>query len=468
MSSNKTSSFVPWKVATILKHQKTLEAVIQKAFLPGDPAEALNSSQFCETTAALDSTAPCKICQCLHQLCTHHSPDLSFYGDYAIICYYALHAPKTMASNLMLLADCLELIQLYFPDAPSPPPNINGLDIYLHFFVNRCFRLANTEKIMEWSNLDMLKTEFLRATLSGSLSGAFCFKTLWPSLTRAPVRMADECTCTPITNPGCGLDGGKLFHPACIGKDNFLDLILIFWKNTDAMTPANSLLADTLSRHQVYFQNLTPVETNASLDPSPALDTTQGPCLLSPALCLQKKNHTSSLCLLCECLASHSEAASVFQTFKHLVLNSINNKVKLLDRILFLQQDADSLSFIQDRELLKSVLVNCSPQEIHKHLFCDPLCALNSSLTDSVVLFGEVPDFEFTAFKATLATGNSLVHRSFQSCEILETLILLFKSLQTVKANKTTVSEIIKEVDASLKKHKFSLLSCYYTFNIYT
>ncbi|AAX58104.1 ORF68 [Ovine gammaherpesvirus 2] len=470
-SSGPPPTFIPWNPELIFKHSQKLQAVLRRSFLPTDLTEALSSPHFCQLTAALEPTASCKLCQTFHSLCSQYSPPISFYGDYATICYYALHAPKTWAANFMLLANCMELVHLYFPQVRDPLAHMEGLDIYLHFFVHKCFKPMKTDKILDWSNLDMLKNEFLKSILYGSLTSAFCFKNVWPSLNKAASKPGDDCPCDDLTeNQGSLTDSVNPFHKSLTypyRQGVFLDLILILWKNSDLLTPGNQLLAQTLSAQQTYFEDPQP-DTEDAGDSFPSIDTSQGPCLISPSLGLQKKNHTSSMCLLCECLASHPQASEVLATFKHLVIHSISNKVKLLDRILFLQQDPDSLSFIRDREILKAVIQNCSAQELHKHLFCDPLCALNTAITDPAVLFGPIREPELATFKATLATGSLLVHRSFKSCEILETLILMFKSLQTIKANKTTVSDIIKEVDAAIRRHHFSLLSCYHTFGLYT
>lgn len=472
MAAEAPSTFIPWNPDLILKHSRELQAVLRRAFLPEDMTEALTSPHFCQVTASLEPTASCKLCQAFHSLCSQYSPPLSFYGDYAAICYYALHAPKTWAANFMLLANCLELVHLYFPQVKTPLAHIEGLDIYLHFFVHRCFKPMKTDKIIEWSNLDMMKNEFLKSILYGSLTSAFCFKTVWPTLNKTnSAKPGEDCPCDDTAgNQGSVTDNLNPFQKNFTHshkQGGFLDLVLMVWGESELLTPSNQLLAQTLSAQVTCFRDLlsTPEDTS---ELGPSTDSSQGPCLMSPSLGLQKRNHTSSMCLLCECLASHPQSAEVLETFKHLVIHSINNKVKLQDRILFLQQDPDSLSFIQDREILKAVIRNCSAEELHKHLFCDPLCALNTAVTDPAVLFGPVKELELVTFKANLATGSMLVHRSFKSCEVLETLILMFKSLQTIKANKTTVSEIIKEVDSALRKHHFSLLSCYHTFGLYT
>ncbi|AIB03224.1 putative major envelope glycoprotein [Bovine gammaherpesvirus 6] len=464
MAAFASSTFVPWKAETILKHEAFLEGILLNSFLPGNPAASFTNVNIMQVLNSLEATATCKLCQLLHSLCVQFSPSISFYGDYAAICYYALYAPKTCSATLMLLADLVDLLEAYFSCSQFDLTQLNGADVYLHFFVNKCFKPVNKDQLFQMSNLNSLKVEFLKAGLTGVLSSTFCFKNIWPTICPIVENKKNACNC----DLGQVTQDTSIFQRSFDTKNNFLDLILLLWKDSDLLTPKNKELAATLANQQPCFKTLCSLQNQTdTLDIPPELDLTQGPCLMSPPLHLSKKNHTSSLCLLCECLACHSETAQALSTLKEIILNSFGNNVKLIDRILFILEDQDALAFISDRELLKPVLQNCSPQEIHKHMFCDPLCALNTVLTDQKILFAWPDEAAFQDFKTTLATGLYLNHGSLSACEFLETLIFMFKGIQNSKVNKTTTLEIIREVDASLKKHNIQVLNAYHTFQSY-
>ncbi len=113
---------------------------------------------------------------------------------------------------------------------------------------------------------------------------------------------------------------------------------------------------------------------------------------------------------------------------------------------------------------LRAWLQMCTPQDFHKHLFCDPLCAINHSITNPSVLFGQIYPPSFQAFKAALAAGQNLEQGV---CDSLITLVYIFKSTQVARVGKTILVDVTKELDVVLRIHGLDLVQSYQTSQVY-
>ncbi|AAC95593.1 orf 68 [Ateline gammaherpesvirus 3] len=434
--------FMPWQKATLYKHKSRIESLLNASFMPSTPETALDNPPLVHTYAALTSTSTCNICQFLYSLIDKQSPAISFYEDYALLCLTCLYAPITWTSTLMTAADFLEIITTHFPDSTTlniySPNVILAIDIQLHFYIHRCFKIPHNKDMLTASSLQFLRTVFLQGNLTGSISGHFCFKTAWVK--------SDTCCDNKDSNLPSSLSNvfcGENLEM----KSVLLPIILEIWSASD------------------LFKNSVVISKDPFFTYPDDVDICQGPCMLSPSLVLKQKNNTASICPLCECIASHPQAIDTLQTLKHNILTCIENNVKLVDRIAFILHN-NELDYIEDLAL-KSVIKNCSIQEIHKHFFCDPLCALNIKKTNTNILF-KIPDR--TSLKllcARLATGEHLSKNYNLDCEYLETLVLIFKCSQICKLGKTTFLEIIRELDTLSKKHNLLTVKAFQTSQIY-
>ncbi|CAA45691.1 unnamed protein product [Saimiriine gammaherpesvirus 2] len=433
---------IPWQKSTLYKHKTSIECLLNYSFMPGTPETALDNLALVHTYAALTSTSTCKICQTLYSLISKNTPAVSFYEDYSLLCLTCLYAPITWTSTLMTAADFIEIIKTHFPTSDTSnfyaPQSLLAIDIQLHFYIHRCFKVLSSNDILSTSSLQFLKTTFLQGKLTGSIPGQFCFKTAW----------IKNDTCCNNTSHDLPSNLSSVFCKADLQlKPNLLPIILDIWSASD-------LFKNNVSNSEQPF--FTYPED---------IDICQGPCLLSPSLGLTQKNNTTSICPLCECIASHPNAIDTLQTLKYTIINCIENNVKLLDRISFILSN-DELDFIQD-PILKTVIQNCSIQEIHKHFFCDPQCALNIKKTSTNILF-KIPDPNLLkVLCARLATGEHLSKNYYLDCEYLETLALIFKCSQTCKVGKTTFLEIIRELDLLSKKHNIPTVKAFQTSQIY-
>ncbi|AMA67426.1 DNA packaging protein UL32 [Vespertilionid gammaherpesvirus 1] len=465
--------YLPWRKEVIFKHLQQLQNLLDFSFHPGCPETALNCPVLTNTHKSLLECSHCKICQLVYNLVNKHPPPVQFYEDYSCLCLFALYAPKSWSSTFMIAADFLELLTTYFPSVLQittlyKPGNILGIDLQLHFFIHKCYRPMSSGNLLDISNLNFLKNEFLRGSLTGSISNLFCFKTIWQSLqhpgsmetTTQPaccsfLRQQVKTAPLPTKTPEALLPSSLQIvfaQPHLKTKSEFLSVFVEIWKHSDLLSHQNKFLAEKYTDLNVSYP-----ETG---------DMCQGPCLLFQSLQLKKQNNTASVCMLCECVSSHPDAHEALAQLKNDILMSIDNNVKLTDRISFIIHEQSSMAYISD-PLLRTIIKGCSSQEIHKHLFCDPLCTVNTAATCTDILFKIPEASSFQKLKSSLAIGTHLQQNHLLDCETLDTLVTIFKSIQTCKVGKTTFLEIIKELNTLLKKHNLHTLHTFHTAHIY-
>lgn len=434
--------FVPWRRNTALKRAPDVRALFENSFMPGTPETALDSPVLTRTYRSLTHFTSCRVCQTLYRLVQNGNPPMTFFEDYAAVCFFALHAPHTWTATVMLAADLAEIISTHFPNEPQlyGTSGLLGVDIQLHFFALRCFRPVLPEHLIPLSNLNFLKREFMAGALTGRVAGTFCFKTVWPG---------GECGCQNISSSEKEKDVAAAFSPDGDKSPGLLDICQEAWAGSELTCERNLNSSSVVNL-------LPPVDA----------DILQGPCLSAPSLGLKTKNHTWSVCLLCEALAAHPEAVDTLKTIRRDALEFVDNNVQLVDRLAFMIQSPGCLNHVSD-ERLKALIKACTPQELHKHLFCDPLCLINERVTRPEILFGCPANEAWCKLRAALATGAHLSRNHSFDCEHLRTLTTVFKAAQTCKVGKTTFLEIVRELDQTLKKHDLSAVQTYQTAQAY-
>nr|WIV69236.1 putative glycoprotein [Bovine gammaherpesvirus 4] len=448
--------YVPWNADIIIKHRKALRGLLENSFLPGTPESALNNPVLIHLFQSLSTCSHCNICQLLYSLVHKHNPNVSFYEDYSLLCFVSLYAPICWTSIFMIAGELAEILAIHFPTFDTTnlytPNSILGIDIMLHFFIQRCFKPIKPNKINPDSNLVFLKIQFMKSALIKHLPENMCFKTSWMSIIQ---NKEDTNTCCNLSK-SCAMtlhpEIQEVFcDPYGHTKSSLLQLFIHFWGKS-ILQPEG---------------NWPEIDTPFLFTPQEDSDTNQGPCLLTPQFNLKQLNKTYSVCPLCECLAAHPHTKTVLQRLQQDILLYMDNNVKLVDRISFILKDPKSMPYISD-QTLKQLIRTCSPQEVHKHLFCDPLCTINTITTSTDVLFKIPLETDLKKFKALVATGTHLDYNTLFDCPLLETITLVFKEAQITKLGKTTLIEIIKELEAILKKHNLNLITPIETYTIYT
>lgn len=306
-----------------------------------------------------------------------------------------------------------------------------------------------------------MQCEFIKGCLTGTMTGNFCFKSSWTHIQQEKLTPNEDTTNNRCDNDICKEKSqihpqlaSTFIHASESSKIQFLDVMLTLWKESTLLSSSQLQLIDKIKLLHTF-------------EPPKDGDISLGPCLLGPTLNLNSKNKTCSVCLLCECLAAHPDARGGLNLFKNDILSSIDNNVKLIDRISFLINTPESLTYIKD-EFLRAIIKGCSSQQIHKHLFCDPLCAINSEVISTDILFNVPQPQELHNIKAALAIGTYLSKNSLFDCDLLHTLVTIFKCIQVCKVGKTTFLEIVKEIDIHLKKHHLFVIQSLQTAQVYT
>lgn len=465
--------FVPWQLGTITRHRDELQKLLAASLLPEHPEESLGNPIMTQIHQSLQPSSPCRVCQLLFSLVRDSSTPMGFFEDYACLCFFCLYAPHCWTSTMAAAADLCEIMHLHFPEEEATyglfgPGRLMGIDLQLHFFVQKCFKTTAAEKILGISNLQFLKSEFIRGMLTGTITCNFCFKTSWPRTDKEEATGPTPCCqiTDTTTTPASGIP--ELARATFCGasrptKPSLLPALIDIWSTSSELLdePRPRLIASDMSELKSVV---------ASHDPffSPPLqaDTSQGPCLMHPTLGLRYKNGTASVCLLCECLAAHPEAPKALQTLQCEVMGHIENNVKLVDRIAFVLDNPFAMPYVSD-PLLRELIRGCTPQEIHKHLFCDPLCALNAKVVSEDVLFRLPREQEYKKLRASAAAGQLLDANTLFDCEVVQTLVFLFKGLQNARVGKTTSLDIIRELTAQLKRHRLDLAHPSQTSHLY-
>ncbi|AAN64283.1 ORF62 [callitrichine gammaherpesvirus 3] len=487
----RTFQFVPWQAGALAESQTCVASLLANSYLPTATDEGLKNEVLAHTYESLSPASTCRICDLLDSLVNHTDPSIAFFEDYALLCYVCSRAPRAWLSTVIAAVDFTRLLMAHFPEAGSldtlfMPHRLLAVDVQLHFFVNRCFLPITTTQMIHGANLGYYRIEFLRAILTGQGPATFCFKSMWPkpqehmkvrgvatsdtssSFKRKEIQsmprgqicclLSNELDRVMVTHEG---PESLVFDRSKPWKHDFCDFLTFIWEGTDLLEKPdrysiviNGQMKDSVNSLFSSFKNWTPPGN---------VDTSQGPSLLAPMFGLKKKNASRTICPLCEILAGHPDAKSALDRLKARIVASFGNNIKILDRIAFILKDSHTFLDVSCPRL-KTWLSRCSSQDFHKHLFCDPMCAINHKTTDHGVLFGLPKREHLAAFRAALANGEHLENRV---CDELITLTYIFKSAQVSRINKTILVDVTKELDAALRRHGLETIQTYQTSQIY-
>lgn len=482
-------SYVPWRRRTLLNQLPEIDTLLSNSHFPADVDSSLDNPITCAAYESLHSAASCRVCRLLFELAeTSELPD-AFLEDYALLCYVCLHAPICWSSGLTAAAELCHLLKKHFESQIHEASifqigGISGIDIQLHFFINRCFKAIAPEKTYVNANLSFLKLEFLRGGLIGSIQPQLCFKTVWKTLNPEDSDTNGQRKRKRDWRGGSHKDHATVSSPCCSWVRKQPDTGNVI---RDAIQPQTTndkterrvaqATTDIMIRCWLHSdllknrQRLPDAESNElpQYSPPDTADIDKGPCLLAPMVNLKQKNQTFSTCLLCELLSTHPHAKRVLGEIHGEIMTRVLNNMKLIDRINLLMADTAYLRSLIEDETFFLLFTSLTSHEIYKHLFCDPLCILNTLATSPDVLFCEREEGELTRLKQRLAIGDvSLIAASsLPRCDHLESLALIFKSIQALPVQKTTFLDILREVDASLTDHRLSAVQSVQTAHLY-
>ncbi|ADW24410.1 hypothetical protein RHVP.68 [Cricetid gammaherpesvirus 2] len=454
--------YTPWANTTVSKHRNTLAHVISASYLPDLEETAFENPTLSHITSVLSATVSCAVCDLLLETSRAHAVPDEFFQDYATICFYALHAPVTWSSTVITMADMCEIYEIHF----GPCNHLNtgmregsllGVNFYLHFFSRRCFQHINPNNLVFLDYENTFKCQLI----TSCLTGANCVQDFGSSMRAC------------YDGETAQRDFSKLWarheiqsppHPS---SQSLSPLTAFF---TDSKK--KSLLSLFSSHWQAtrLLDQLPSSKTTASLplaaDPPSDARMSDGPCLISFPFCTREKNNTHGLCVLCECLACHPGAVSALNSLKETILHCLENNSSLLTRTQHILTNIQDSPLIPDPEL-KIIIQSRSPQEIHKHLFCDMQCAINSARTHPGILFSVPEPLKYSTLQLKLATGQYLDKNILLENQHLELLALAAKTCQLAPVPAKHKGDIIKELYKLARANTEKILSPIHAIHSY-
>lgn len=433
---------VPWSLQTVKKHRHMLDKIVASSYLPANMENAYTSNILTHIATTLDPTSKCQICNLLFSTVTNNTLKDTFFQNYAAICYFSMRAPICWTSTLVTIADMLELFANHFPGHNTLEDKIEkgeimGIDFYMHFISRQCFKQVSEQELMNIENISHLKASILMGLLTNT-SSQLNLCTQWYTVFNKHA-IKDMSYLDHIENiPALSAETDSFTDHY---KDDLLDVVMSAWKTS-------SLFHHTPD--QPYHVEL---------------DYSQGPCLLSFPFSLKIKGNTFTVCLLCECLAAHPDAYNVLHQLKTTVLTCLENNSSLIDRTSYVLSILDTLP-LSSNEKLCNLLKSRSINEVHKHLFCDPLCALNTLRTHVDVLFKYPNPDKYKILLHALSTGKYLSKNSKLDSEELGVLTLAFKACQISQFPKKFEIEVLKSI--TKLGNSLTSINPIHTFSTYT
>nr|AAF19333.1 68 [Murid gammaherpesvirus 4] len=436
--------YVPWSLETVTSHDSIMQMLLSKSYLPATPETGFHDPTLTHISSTLLPTSKCKICNMLFEAVLEHNPPDSFFSEYATLCFYVLHAPVTWSATYITICDMLQIFSNaglnHLITEKINSSKIMGIDFYLHFFARQCFRHTTPDQVAQLENLHQVRLSLLSNTICNVQSAAH-IQGIWSSSLETAHKKGAQ---SPDPPTGCPVKAVP--HREFFSNTNRPSLLKIFseaWKRSLLLDPD-------------YSEPDTPVET---------VDTSQGPCLLSFPFSLKCRGNTSSVCVLCECLACHPEAARILQEIKSTILTCLENNTSLLDRTAYTLMMYTTSKLIDDPDLAE-IITSRGPNVLHKHLFCDPFCAINSLKTDPLVLFKYPSGPKFQIFTKALASGKYLAENALFDQPETELLVLALKACQLAQFPKKFEAEVLKGI--SRLGTTLTTVSPVHFFSVYT
>lgn len=179
--------------------------------------------------------------------------------------------------------------------------------------------------------------------------------------------------------------------------------------------------------------------------------TSLGPILASALPHPIGRGGTGGECLLCNLMLTE-EYWRATRLLKARVVGKDTN-AGLFDGVEPSVEEFDEYANLTDEGRMLSLLKSVGPNAIYKHLFCDPMCAINALRVDPDVVWGNPPrdDPEVAElYKAELAARPNFSERI---CRGLWILAFAFKAYQLANPRPTALNAFVRSADTYLRRH---------------
>ncbi|QOD40210.1 DNA packaging protein [Macropodid alphaherpesvirus 2] len=488
---------------------------------PGElAAPEIDTSTY--VTAAGDTFAldrPCLVCRTIELYRQKYGLSAQWVIDYAFLCAKCLSAPVCAVSIFISAFEFVYIMDLHF--LPSKNVTLVGSfarfaltinDIHRHFFLHCCFRTdggipnrpthkrkqedrpTQPDKV-QYSNYSFLAQLSTRALLSTLSNRGDENPNTNPHRALATALMnwkdcARKLDCTEgrrSTVENCctrALAQNSDFEKTANVREEgdtweYADMILLLLAETPAIwEPSPPIQTAARTRHEAVTRSWTTHQPARDRDIAPRFnqinvsgaepDLELGPLMGTVLKHGRSRGSTGGECLLCNLMVVRPYWVALRRLKTNILWYSDNNTglfdciVPVINQIP-LNEDlwpADGGRFI-------TLLRAAGPEAIFKHMFCDPMCAINDLEVNPWLLYGHPPhhlEEELSLFKAKLACGNTFEGRV---CTALRALVYTFKTYQVFIPRPTTLATFVREAGALLKRHAISLLSLEHTLSTY-
>lgn len=182
-----------------------------------------------------------------------------------------------------------------------------------------------------------------------------------------------------------------------------------------------------------------------------------GPILASVLPHPNGRGGTGGECLLCNLMLTEDYWRAI-RLLKSKVVGREDTNTSLFDGVQPSVEQFEEYANTADGGRMLALLKSVGPNAIYKHLFCDPLCAINTLRINPDVLWGSPPKDPEAAelYKAELAARPNFSERV---CRGVWILAFTFKAYQLAPPRPTALNTFIKSAESYLRRHGLSCIA---------
>nr|WRQ19890.1 MAG: protein m52 [Herpesviridae sp.] len=440
---------------------------------------SLESTELKELCLPLEIDRRCNLCAIV-AICSKRDSRQRWLLDYSLLCYKCTAAPRTSMSTLIVATEFLHLLQLHFRDINFEhifrDKIISIFDFHTHFFINKCYTARDDDPI-HCENVTLGHMSVVRSILMRDEVVPYT-KQKRNTYKLPKKKFQTDGDDTDIYN--------FIKQHGMIVKDRFVDTLFYIWSGTNVFF--NTTLTDIAIKKQKRLKEYRSRTTE--------IEPCIGPIYLSHTPIFNIKNHTTTVCLLCELMACSFYDNHVLQELHRKILNYCHNNLKIIDRIQLAL--ADLMSFSTNSSVIPArirtnqdiseylsessepwfsaapgtsdnssleldaplyfILKQVGVTGIYKHFFCDPICAANIRSTKPDILFSRTPAEYLGELKLMICCANNYVTHVTRDFWLYAQI---FKAFQNIKRNykaKTQLSDFLRDFKQVLENHNFQLI----------
>ncbi|UEH20503.1 DNA packaging protein [Elephant endotheliotropic herpesvirus 2] len=449
MCTNTCTSFTGFDSTTLRLDDPILNTILSYAHLEVEetdteqPALVFESGYQISTAVRVSKLVtidrPCPICTLVHK-CVSTSDHIEWLLNYCLLCYKSCYAPRTALANLVLGVEFFHLVETRLGPVTADmfqSDQVTALDIYIHFHVNRCF--AQLNDVCANENITIAHLQVLRCVLAEAKDVPFKKNSI--SFTK------HEAKCNKQYNTR-------------VNKDvNFLPLVLYMWGQTSILQAVDDCPSEYVNIMQAKEQLLWSNEDDQK-------NRTVGPVLLAPHPVLAHKNNTTSICILCELLATSHDICTFLTELKNRIDTYCQNNLKLVDKIFFVLEDLERNNEVQIDPCIMMILKHVGPIGLYKHFYCDIMCACNINTINPDILFG-IPSGDPYEMKLDICHANEYFTLYNKELWLIVQFYKAFQTAEETYKRKTQIRDFIRETKNTLSVITSNLIDVAFTLDQY-